>query len=420
MYCQPSLSKSNGSSRVAVLDTIHGAKVIAGEMVARGIEASAFEVYHHTPSVADFDKVAIPVHLWPENPVLVEARSLEKEIVTHHRAVGELLADDLDFHLFEVTGTHSKTSTALLLSRIISMQERVVSHTTRGIELWKLGQSQLLKSDLSITPGNMIHAFKAASSAGADTLISEISLGGTGLADYGILTSFAGDYRIAKGSGWASNAKLQMVSLAKKDMRLIANTDTKVSCDISFGDGGDLCVKPDHICFKGERFPLSLGENIDAESYFVALAASSAAAIAAGLDFETIFSALEGFDGFSGRMKTIEIDGQTIIDNSNSGLTAEGVERTLGYAKGSGKVGLVVGEEAETVCEGMDIPLLIDILTRRREAIDFLVLVGKRLEPYAHNLDAITATDLDAGMDMARKIPKQKKYCILSCVKCFR
>ncbi len=102
----------------------------------------------------------------------------------------------------------------------------------------------------------------------------EISLGGTGLADYGILTSFAGDYRIAAGTRWASTAKLQMVSLAKEGSKLVANTDTGISADVSFGSGGQVRAEPDRLIFGKQDLPLQLGPDLDFPGYQTALAAA--------------------------------------------------------------------------------------------------------------------------------------------------
>ena len=106
-------------------------------MVECGIQAEPLEVYHHSASLEDFELVVAPVHLSPANPHLLQARSLGKRVITHHQAVGELLAlIPEDLLRIEVTGTHSKTTTALLLAMILSGQKRVLSHTTRGLEIW--------------------------------------------------------------------------------------------------------------------------------------------------------------------------------------------------------------------------------------------------------------------------------------------
>ncbi|MHC1631927.1 MAG: coenzyme F430 synthase [Methanotrichaceae archaeon] len=419
MYRRPGLPKSDGSAEVAVLDTIHGADVISEKMVKQGLDARALEVYHHVPDISDFDLIVAPVHLWPGNSVLNEARHLGKKIITHHKAVGELLAENKNFRVFEITGIHSKTSTALILSRILSTKRKVVSHTTRGIELWVGKKSRMIQTGMSITPGNVICAFDAAESLGADDLVSEISLGGTGLADYGILTSFAGDYMIANKSLWASTAKLQMVSLASPGSKLIANVDTKISPDISFGSGSQVRYTLGQIQMNEKRIALILGENFDPQSYIIALSAASAAAFVSGMEPNEISAALEGFDGLSGRMKKVEERGIVVYDNSNSGLKVSGVESALDYARGEGKLGLVTGEESETVCEGMNVPLLVELLKRRRQEIGLLVLVGERLKPYAYELEALIAPDLDTGLKKS-KIALKRGDRILSCVKCFR
>ncbi|MEI8003204.1 MAG: coenzyme F430 synthase, partial [Methanothrix sp.] len=137
-------------SKVAVLDTIHGAAVIARRMVESGLQAEAIEVYHHTPNLEGFDLIVAPVHLSPDNPALAQARKWRKKIITHHQAVGELLGGRVDpaMNVFEVTGTHSKTSTALLLALMLSWHKKVLSHTTRGLEIWQDGKARLLEKGL--------------------------------------------------------------------------------------------------------------------------------------------------------------------------------------------------------------------------------------------------------------------------------
>ena len=425
MHRRPSLPESDGSfevaSSVAILDTIHGAELIAERMRKRGIRAVAFEVYHNVQNLSGFDLVVAPVHLSPRNSAHEETVRLGKRLITHHRAVGELLRGERDFRAFEVTGTRGKTTTALILARVLSARGTVVSHTTRGIEVWKDGRSEVLVSGLSIAPANVIRAFDAAGKAGAIDLVSEISLGGTGLADFGLLTSFAGDYKVAGGSLWASTAKLQMVSLSKRGSKLIAGEDVKISADLTFGPGprGQVWCDGREILARGERVSLYLGEGIDPNSYNAAISGAAAASLAAGLSLEEVASGLEGFEGLGGRMKAGLMEGISVLDNSNSGLRASGVEAALDLIGGGGKLALVAGEEAETVCEGMDLQDLTEILERRRRDIDILVLVGERLIPSAPGFSALTAPDLDSGLALARaRLEKGDR--LISCVKCFR
>ncbi|MGC9514732.1 coenzyme F430 synthase [Methanocrinis sp.] len=425
MHRIPRLPESDGSSEVAplvaVLDTIHGAEPIAERMRAEGIEAAALEVYHSAPDVSDYDLVVAPIHLPPGNPAQREAKRLGKRVITHHQAVGDLLAGVREFRTFEVTGTRGKTTTALILAQILSARGKVVSHTTRGIEVWRRGRGEIVASGLSITPANVIRAFDAAEEAKACDLICEVSLGGTGLADFGVLTSFAKDYLVAGGALWASTAKLQMITLSKKSSKLIASEDVRISADLTFGPGPRSQVRATEreILAGEEVVPIDLGEGLDPESYVAPISGAAAAALAAGLSLHEIASALEGFDGLGGRMKNVREGGILLLDNSNSGLQASGVEAALDRNGGGGRLALVVGEEAETVCEGMDVPALIEIIARRRREINLLVLVGKRLAPHAPGLSAHAAPDLDSGIALA-KAGLERGDRLVSCVKCFR
>ena len=155
------------------------------------------------------------------------------------------------------------------------------------------------------------------------------------------------------------------------------------------------------MIFGKEEQPLVLGEDLDFPSYQTALAGSAAAAHAAGISLEEIAEALQGFDGFSGRMKVLRSKGLTIFDSSNSGLKVGDVRLALDRARG-GRLGIVVGEESETVCEGMNIPALVDLLRQRQAEIELLILVGERLGPWTEELKAVTAQDLASGFELAR------------------
>lgn len=417
MHCFTGDKAGRRVSKVAVLDTIHGAETIAQRMVECGIQAEPLEVYHHSASLEDFEMVVAPVHLSPANPHLLQARGLGKRVITHHQAVGELLAlIPEDLLRIEVTGTHSKTTTALLLAMILSGQKRVLSHTTRGLEIWSEGRARLLREGLSITPANAIPAAREALAQGAEALICEISLGGTGIGELGILTSFANDYRIAGGSRWASSAKLQMLSLARRGSRLVANADCRISPDISFAQGGLVQALPGGLLYGEDRLELNLSADLDLPGYQTAISAAAAAADLLGVERVEAARALEGFGGFSGRMKIERLGGQTVFDSSNSGLKVADVRRALDKLQGP-DLTVVVGEDAQTVCEGLDIPLLADLLRERRSEIGELILVGERLRPLAEELGAGTAENRETGLQKAQSTRPRR---LLSAVKCFR
>jgi hypothetical protein len=94
------------------------------------------------------------------------------------------------------------------------------------------------------------------------------------------------------------------------------------------------------------------------------------------------------------------------------------VNAALDKAQGE-RLCVVVGEESDKVCEGMDIPSLVELLRQRRQEIQMLILVGQRLEPWAKDLGANTALNLAAGIELAR-FGGANHDKLLLCVKCFR
>jgi uncharacterized membrane protein len=115
-------------------------------------------------------------------------------------------------------------------------------------------------------------------------------------------------------------------------------------------------------------------------------------------------------------MKIRRLGHQTIFDCSNSGLKVRDVERALDRARGA-DLAAVVGEDSKTVCEGMDIPTLADLLRRRKGELSRLILVGERLQSLAEELGAEAAADLEEGLEKAQKSRPKR---LLSSVKCFR
>ena len=82
------------------------------------LEMDGIQVPEKDYPVEVFDLVVSPVHLYPENIMLEHARIKHVPIISHHRAVGEILSImniGENLLVIEVTGTKAKTSTASLL-----------------------------------------------------------------------------------------------------------------------------------------------------------------------------------------------------------------------------------------------------------------------------------------------------------------
>lgn len=445
-------------SKLAELEELHGIKALAGKI--------------SFPEAADFDLLVAPVHLDPAQPWLSGAREAGIPVLSHHRIVGEILTKDprlAGIKTIEITGSKAKTSTASILADILSRKSETVLHTSRGLESWKGGAASLVQRGLSITPGSILLALDRTFEAGIrpSYFIFETSIGGTGSADLGLLTTLLPDYGIANESGLASDAKLQLIRDAKPGSVLVLNagakkalvcaeeagkktkttekqkTKTKV---VSFSDSflpgseneADLVFESEKNTIsirKGELFfsaELRLGYNSSA--YRTAFSAASAAALELGVESGTIKNVLEEFEGLAGRMQEKELglhEGKRkteltvpLIDNSNSGMDIRSAETALEYAllkrkdERREKLILVLGEEAAQVCEGLPPEAVRDFVAEHGNKFEKILLVGERMRS-VKALNVLYADSLPEGLSKAAELAG-KNDLVISCVKCFR
>jgi UDP-N-acetylmuramyl pentapeptide synthase len=234
--------------KLAVLDLTHGGIPVAKKLAALGNNVTGVDVYgtvdpgllleigeNHgikcskiSLPASEFDFLVAPVHLDSAYPMLARAREKGITVFSHHEIVGKILKYDSrlsSIKTVEVTGVKAKTSTASLLADMLSRKFEVVLHTSRGLEVWEKGISSLIGRGLSITPGSILAAVDRVFEAGfrPDFFVFEISIGGTGTADLGILTTLSPDYGIANNTALASEAKLQLVRNAKPGSTILIN-----------------------------------------------------------------------------------------------------------------------------------------------------------------------------------------------------
>jgi UDP-N-acetylmuramyl pentapeptide synthase len=494
--------------KLAVLDLTHGGIPIAKKLAALGNEVYAVDVYgtvdpgllqeleekhgihcSKTPLPAfGFDRLIAPVHLDPAYSMLAEARNEGKKIISHHEIVGEILKKDSrlsGIKIIEVTGVKAKTSTASLLADMLSRKFEVVLHTSRGLEAWNESVSSLISRGLSITPGSILVAVEKVFEAGLrpDYFIFEISIGGTGTADFGILTTLSPDYGIANNTTLASEAKLQLVKNAKLDSVLLINAGAKKALEaaktsqakvLTFKDpfnkelletereGTDFSLEIEyrktesahgfpgsslsktqsespelpvtqmpsgyvlHFMYRGdETFSVSLLSGYNISAYRTAFTAASAAALELGVECKAVVAVLGEFRGLSGRMQEKEVNGISLIDNSNSGMDILSAEKALEYAllkkkdeKKSGGIILVLGEEASQVCEGLPPAPVQDFIEKYGAKCRQIILVGERMKMLAAR-NTSHADSLPEGLLKASELA-EKDDIIISSVKCFR
>ncbi len=428
------------ASRVAVADVNHGGLTLAEELISLGYGAFAVDIYGtrkpagetvRVVSPADagrFDALVAPVHM-PPGPLTDYALKEGIPVLTHHRVAGMIAMATgrlRGMRSVEITGTRGKTTTAFALAGILDTAgELVLLHTSHGLFF----EGRPLGRRFSIAPASLLLALDEAKSVGlAPTVfVAEVSLGGCGTADVGVITTLKDEYPIAGGTARSCEAKMQMIEYARPGSTIVHESSFSFAGDdlpreIAFGRGGDVYYDDEgriaFALFPGETIDPCRSMTVDLAAYRQPMLCAAAAAFALGVPPEAIRTGLERFDGVPGRMKYETLEGRRLVDNSSSGLSPAGVQHALSAGQiGKGRRVLVVGEEKYNVCEGLEPVRVLEIAGIAN--VDGVVLVGERLREPAHATGRAWASDLKGGITAALALTMPGDT-IISCVKTWR
>ncbi len=407
--------------RVLIVDMTHGGALIASEfMKIPEFEVFAYDIYStmdkdtldelqasglkfivnlddlntfkNQCKESDFMIVA-PVHCKLECPVNM----------THHEAVGLLLRDKINIPVIEVTGVKGKTSVVGMLKEIFRSYNPLVL-SSLGVEVVEDGEWRVLKQNISITPASIIEAWKLAENREIGVCIFETSLGGTGLADVGILTNIAEDYSIAGDTKVASDAKLQMFK-SKVVACEIDSFNSKYSefrdKTFTFGDGTSKLTKNsanltasnirfgmDKTHFKVDIVDVStlgndiINDTIELSTFAPApihisnvLAALSASLILQ-VPTEKIIKGLNNFKGLKGRTSIKDYNGMRVIEEINPGINVTAVKKALSMMEDMDHVAVIFGGQYGITCEEIDEKSVSEVLEEIKEDI-LLILVDE-------------------------------------------
>jgi hypothetical protein len=368
---------------VLVLDLTHGGDVLALTYRARGEEVTAVDVYgtaeqylvdhlrnegiavvRTTPS-KKYDLAVVPVHC-PDHYL---GRAKYEQKITFHRAVGELA--HFSYPTIEVTGTKAKTTACHAISHLLKKKgEKVLLLTSRG--LFSVGETvQLLESDASISPATIL---RLSFMEGEWTRgVFECNLGGTGLADIGVVTTASGDnYPIAAGTRRAVDGIIQMVKSTKGTLvlrhpeinmwKVFIPKSTQV---VEFGEFGDINVSFDKGMKFGNKpkcwlnvkkgdFPFTMPATYLAPSYTTAVSAAAGVASAIGLSPKKITDWLTDFEGIPGRGELTRAGEGWLVRDRNPSVTPISIDwniRVMEEHYANKDLGVVIeqaGPEAKT------------------------------------------------------------------------
>jgi len=344
--------------------------------------------------------VVAPVHC----PVSFDSsNSLSKNQITHHEAVGFLMKDRIPVPVVEVTGVKGKTSVVHMLKEILKDLNPLIL-SSLGVEVIENGKKHLIKGNISITPASIIEAWELARDyENIGICIFETSLGGTGLADVGILTNIAEDYPIARGMKKASFAKTQIFKskMVACDLESLNSIYPNLPEDMEFLEKvnifevkafkrvkGDKKVKIDlntnvralNINFglyktvfdvvvenlktiRGNMLNISFEVSTFAPAYHHLnnVLAAICASLMLEISIEQIKKGLRDFRFIDGRTSIREYKGSKIIEEINPGIDLVAIKKAVRMVKemvqdlrSDNKLGVIFGGKYGVTCEEID------------------------------------------------------------------
>jgi UDP-N-acetylmuramyl pentapeptide synthase len=352
---------------ILVVDTIHGGTEISRHLLSRGHAVDTVDVYRGEGSISvdealtrTYDIVAAPVHLDPDHPLM----HMPTEYRTHHQMTPFCLGKDRPHLTVEITGARGKTTTAHALASVLP---------GTGVLLSSIGitefPSHTNAGKKSITPASTIHAAKHAIVSGG-WLVAEQSLGVSGMGDLGILTS-GEDYLCAGGKKHAYEIKKEMLLSCKKILAspgIVWDNDHVIHTEDIVSSEGTVCT----WSYDGEEG--SFANNLMIlPAYRNAIQTAAAAACILGYSPDK----LSEFTALPGRLRAIPDGSSVIIDDANSGTSLKTAIEAVRYGRlflPNSPLILVIGAEAENICEGFSITDIKTVIKTTNP--DAVILVG--------------------------------------------
>ncbi len=372
-----------------IVDMTHGGKLIASEFSKLDdFKVFALDIYS-TLSLNE------KIHLEEKGINFVEKSFLDKANnddfliiapvhcnidskvdMTHHEAVKFLMKDQINVPVIEVTGVKGKTSTVKMLKEIFKDLNPLIL-SSLGVEVVENGKSILLKKNISITPASIIEAWQLAKDyKNIGICIFETSLGGTGLADVGILTNIAENYPIASKGKTASQAKAQIF----KNKVVACDLDSYNQFYLNFNENtvtfslnNDSNVCASNIKFELDKTSFNADINdlktIDgtiistsfdvstfapAEHHLNNVLGAVCAALILKIPINQIRRGLKNFRGIDGRTSIRSYKGSKIIEEINPGINVTAIKKSVKMIQNLESPVVIFGGKYGVTCEEID------------------------------------------------------------------
>jgi UDP-N-acetylmuramyl pentapeptide synthase len=322
--------------------------------------------------------------------------------MTHHEAVKILLEDKINVPIIEVTGVKGKTSVLWMLKEIFKDLNPLIL-SSLGVEIIENGKSTILKRDISITPASIIDSLEIAKDYNIGICLFETSLGGTGLADVGVLTNIAENYPIASGEKTASHAKTQIF---KNDIivcdfdaynQYYSHIDKNIN---TFGINPNATVNASKINYSLDKttFEISVNDlktkkgavlnasfNIKtfapAKHHVLNVICAVCAALSLDTPINQIIDGLKDFEGVEGRTSIKNHENIKIIEEINPGINVTAIKKSVGMIENSESPTVVFGGKYGVTCEEIDEKSTAEFFNKMDEKIKLILIdeLGKNV-----------------------------------------
>lgn len=421
--------------KVLVIDATHGGLALSEEYVQQGCEVvcadvhrtvskdvadsfnAVFSITKELPNLNGFDLIISPIH-FPKQRLGNTANS---RVITAHQAVKELLEEELTCPVVEMTGSYGKTETILVALHIIQNRNSVLALTSEGIFHVSHGVVKPLTGKVSTTPANIIRAVRLFPKP-VDAAIFEVSLGGTGLADLGIIKNVYDNYPIAGGTLHAYDAKLSMVKNRLPTASVLVNADDPLLSNLKnvqrFSSMGkkatvttdNVQLDADGIRFKvvfdnfrnvegnviSEKFTIQASPRLFGRQHVENLLLASAIAVFLGAGEEEI-ARLNSFDGVADKMVLDNTKGSRRVVNNSSSINPLSLKQSLNdfIEVFPSPLSLCVGGAIKTTCGFMDVSEFAFVINNCAQVSQVALFgeLGNAVKPLLKNKEIV---DMDS------------------------
>lgn len=434
--------------RVLVVDMTHGGSIIALEFSKLpSVEVFAWDIYQtlndqskeklmaNGVTTVDEDFLSENLDYHGHDLIIVAPIHCKLEYpvdMTHHEAVAFLMENRIKVPFIEVTGVKGKTSVVHMLKEIFKGSNPLIL-SSLGVEVVEDGESKLLKQDISITPASIIEAWELAQSYSVGIFIAETSLGGTGLADVGVLTNIAENYSIASGMRSASQAKSQIfkskmvvcdyssfkefysdglssdvrektntfgvdldanregssrtpqISSSKIKLSKINSSEINAKASEMNVEGSQIKFGFNETCIRVEVNGLKTIPGQHLEDKFEVLTFAPAphhvqnvlsaicASLTLGTSKNTVISGLKNFSGLRGRTSITRKRGVRLIEEINPGINLTTVKKAIGMVEALSNRAVIFGGKYGVTCEEIDEESVSTVLNELNEDIQLIL-----------------------------------------------